>query len=68
MHYRDCFEVLARAVLRRERLGGLGRQARIELRGCIDRFEEVEVHGHVLWMLKNIASCNELTSYNFDII
>ncbi|PVH82740.1 hypothetical protein DL98DRAFT_570350 [Cadophora sp. DSE1049] len=49
--YRDCFEVLARAIPRCKRLGCLEREAREELVGLIERVNEVGVHRHVLTML-----------------
>jgi len=53
--YRDCFEVLARAIPRCKRLGYLEREAREELGGLIERVNEVGIHRHVLTMLYEMA-------------
>jgi hypothetical protein len=53
--YRDCFEVLARAVPRCEIPGRLGREAREELGFLIEKVSEAGVHGHVRTMLEEMA-------------
>lgn len=54
--YRDCFEVLARAVPRCSRLGYLEREAREELGGLIEKVGEMGLHGHVRTMLCEMAT------------
>lgn len=60
-HYRDCFEVLARAVPRCEKLGYLERDVREELTELIEKVQEAGIHRHVRNMLEDMASCgNEI--------
>ena len=54
-HYRDCFEVLARAIPRSERVGALEAEARRELRGLMGKVVEAGVHRHVETMLWEMA-------------
>jgi len=54
-HYRDCFEVLARAIPRSERVGVLEAEARRELSGLMGKVVEAGVHRHVETMLWEMA-------------
>ena len=54
-HYRDCFEVLARAIPRSERVGVLEAEARRELRALMGKVVEAGVHRHVEAMLWEMA-------------
>jgi len=55
-HYRDCFEVLARAIPRSSRPGYLEREARSELAELAEKVNEAGVHRHVTTMLWEMAS------------
>lgn len=57
--YRDCFEVVARAVPRSSRPGYLDREAREELTDLIEKVSEAGVHRHVRTMLYEMAAFNE---------
>lgn len=54
--YRDCFEVLARAIPGSGELGG---EVKEELRGLCRRVEEMGCHRHVVTMLMEMAGDNE---------
>lgn len=54
-YYRDCFEVLARAIPRCKRLGCLEGEAKRELRGLIEKVSEMGLHRHVGTMLREMA-------------
>lgn len=61
-HYRDCFEVLARAILRSSRPGYLEREAREELVDLTEKVVEAGIHRHVttmLWEMSSTLSMNE---------
>ncbi|KUJ16886.1 uncharacterized protein LY89DRAFT_718614 [Mollisia scopiformis] len=58
-HYRDCFEVVARAVPRCSKPGYLDREAREELADLIEKVSEAGVHRHVRTMLCEMAALNE---------
>lgn len=55
-HYRDCFEVLARAIPRSSRPGYLSREVREELADLTEKVVEAGVHRHVTTMLWEMAS------------
>ena len=55
-HYRDCFEVLARAIPRCSRLGSLEREAREELAELTEKVNEAGSHRHVTTMLWEMAT------------
>jgi hypothetical protein len=55
-HYRDCFEVLARALPRSARPGLLERETREELAELTEKVNEAGVHRHVTTMLWEMAS------------
>ena len=55
-HYRDCFEVVARAIPRSARPGYLERETRAELVDLAEKVNEVGVHRHVTTMLWEMAS------------
>lgn len=58
-HYRDCFEVLARAIPRSSRPGYLEREAREELADLTEKVVEAGVHRHVTTMLWEMASSED---------
>ncbi|KAL2069445.1 hypothetical protein VTL71DRAFT_14124 [Oculimacula yallundae] len=55
-HYRDCFEVLARAVAGRSRQTCLDAESRDELVGLTERVNEAGVNRHVTTMLLEMAT------------
>lgn len=55
-HYRDCFEVLARAIPRGTRPNFLDREARDELAELTEKVKETGVHTHVTTMLYDMAA------------
>jgi len=55
-HYRDCFEVLARAIPRSSRPGCLEPAAREELADLTEKVVEAGIHNHVTTMLCEMSS------------
>jgi hypothetical protein len=55
-HYRDCFEILARAIARSSRPGYLDRAAREELAELTEKVVEAGIHRHVMTMLWEMPS------------
>lgn len=59
--YRDCFEVLARAVLRCEIPGRISRDAKAELGELTEKVSKAGIHGHVKTMLEEMALGAQIT-------
>ena len=55
-HYRDCFEVVARAIPRSARPGYLEQETRAELAELAEKVNEAGVHRHVTTMLWEMAT------------
>lgn len=55
-HYRDCFEVVARAIPRSTRPGYLEQDTRAELAELAEKVNEAGVHRHVTTMLWEMAT------------
>jgi hypothetical protein len=64
-HYRDCFEMVARAIPRSSGPGYLEREARAELGGFAQKIVEVGVHRHVTTMLWEMANQSEEEEMEF---